>query len=344
MATLTTSQVWFLAACAVFIAIGVTESMEGLVPLVKLAEVRSFLQSLPAAEFRLILCGKLSVTGIALYLLNQCFFKLSMAFFFLRISTRHLHRCIIKITVSVSIISNLILLAISIGQCGDINTVDLSQPHCLSWSIQGPLNYFCASLNALVDWLFASLAIYIVKSLVLDIEIRRHVYGIILLASIGSIVSVIRIPYISGLRLDRSYYSRENDVIAYTSLIESAVGIIAASMSVMRPLLARYSGEAKIVTPSTSSDAFTPRETLQSETSQTIELLVCDTRVKLFQAIPDLPPSIEAEAYHETTLDYVHSKLETIREENNTNWIQSIHPETPDSLFVVSRQQGHSRR
>jgi len=39
MATLTTIQICFLAACAVFIAIGVTEYVEGLDPLAKLAEV-----------------------------------------------------------------------------------------------------------------------------------------------------------------------------------------------------------------------------------------------------------------------------------------------------------------
>ena len=39
-AMLMESQVWFLAACAVFIAIGVTEYAEGLAPLLKLAEVR----------------------------------------------------------------------------------------------------------------------------------------------------------------------------------------------------------------------------------------------------------------------------------------------------------------
>jgi len=44
-ATLTNVQIWFLAACAVFIAIGLTEYTSGLASLVKLAEVCAIFQS-----------------------------------------------------------------------------------------------------------------------------------------------------------------------------------------------------------------------------------------------------------------------------------------------------------
>ncbi|KEQ62366.1 uncharacterized protein M437DRAFT_33752, partial [Aureobasidium melanogenum CBS 110374] len=220
------AHICFLAACGIFIAIGVTEWTQGLEPIVKLAEVNQSLFTLCISH----------ILGITFYLLNQCFFKLSMAFFFLRIPNRPLHRWIIIVSVTISVVFNLILLGISIGQCGNIATINLDNLHCLSWSIQGPLNYFCAALNAAVDWIFAILAIYIVSGLSLDTRSKASVYFIILLASAGSIVSVVRIPYIPGLRLDTNYYSRQNDIIAYTSLIESAIGIIVASMSVMRPL------------------------------------------------------------------------------------------------------------
>ena len=261
----------------------------------------------------------MSVTGIVLYLLDQCFFKLSLAFFFLRIASRPLHRWIIRITVSISLLCNLVLLGITVGQCGDIATIDLNQPHCLSWRILGPLNYLCASLNALVDWLFATLAIHVVRGLMLEGRIRSSVCGIILLATAGSIVSIVRIPFISGLRLDESYYSQRNNVIAYVSLIESAVGTIVASLSVMRPLLARYGGGAKIAVPLTSRAASFPGPTLKSHFSQTIDLSVCGTDIKLFQALPDLMPSLEAEACYKNVTDYVASKLETVKEENITN-------------------------
>ncbi|KAG9657704.1 hypothetical protein KCU98_g2736, partial [Aureobasidium melanogenum] len=280
------AHICFLAACGIFIAIGVTEYNQGLESIVKLAE--------------------LSILGITLYLLNQCFFKLSMAFFFLRIPNRPLHRWIIIVSVTFSVLFNLILLGISIGQCGNIATINLDNLHCLSWSIQGPLNYFCAALNAAVDWIFAILAIYIVSGLSLDARSKASVCFIILLASAGSIVSVVRIPYIPGLRLDTDYYSPKNDVIAYTSLIESAIGIIVASMSVMRPLAARIAQKAKIALSSGSRS----RSSARKNTPQKIELPKLESggkgEVKLYQAIPDPTPTyLGMDSATEIEMDYL---------------------------------------
>lgn len=229
-----------------------------------------------------------------------------MAFFFLRIPNRPLHRWIIIVSVTFSVLFNLILLGISIGQCGNIATINLDNLHCLSWSIQGPLNYFCAALNAAVDWIFAILAIYIVSGLSLDARSKASVYFIILLASAGSIVSVVRIPYIPGLRLDTDYYSPKNDVIAYTSLIESAIGIIVASMSVMRPLAARIAQKAKIALSSGSRS----RSSARKNTPQKIELPKLESggkgEVKLYQAIPDPTPTyLGMDSATEIEMDYL---------------------------------------
>ena len=161
--------------------------------------------------------------GIVLYLLNQVFFKLSLAFFFLRILQKRWHRLVIIFSVAFFVISNLALLFVSIFQCGNPARIDIENLSCLSWhTIQGPLNYFCAGLNCAVDWIFALTTIFVVSGLRLDRSSKLSVYVIVLLATAGSIVSVARIPYIPGLRLDQSYYSHKNDVIAYTWLIESA--------------------------------------------------------------------------------------------------------------------------
>jgi hypothetical protein len=296
-------QICFLAACGVFIAIGVTENNEGLEPIVKLAEVWQTTFPLYSSHSTNSSFPKqLSILGITLYLLNQCFFKLSMAFFFLRIPNRALHRWIIIISVSISILFNIILMGISIGQCGNIATIDLNHPHCLSWNILGPLNYFCAALNAATDWIFAGMAIYIVSGLIMDIRSKISVYAIIVLASLGSVVSVVRIPYIPGLRLDQDYYSETNDVIAYTSLIESAIGIIVASMSVMRPLAVRLAQKAKVAL---SSDSKT-RSSQKKQSQLKITLPKEEDGVKLYQALPDPTPTfLEMSSETGIELDYL---------------------------------------
>jgi hypothetical protein len=303
-------QICFLAACGVFIAIGVTEYNQGLEPIVTLAEVchASSRSLVSTAVLTIIITKQLSILGIALYLLNQCFFKLSMAFFFLRIPNRALHRWIIIVSVSISIIFNLILLGVSIGQCGNISTIDLNHPQCLSWKIQGPLNYFCAALNAAVDWIFAFLAIYVVHGLIMDTRSKLSVYAIIVLASLGSVVSVVRIPYIPGLRLDTDYYNQQNDVIAYTSLIESAIGIIVASMSVMRPLVTRLFLKAKIAL---SSDR-TSRTSQRKQTPLKIDLPTksgTGVEIKLYQALPDPTPThLEVSGESGIEMDYLSVK------------------------------------
>jgi hypothetical protein len=294
----------------VFIAIGLTEYHEGLEPIVKLAEVCqvSSRVSLPSTALITTYSEQLSIMGIALYLLNQCFFKLSMAFFFLRIPNRALHRWIIIVSVSISIIFNLVLLGVSIGQCGNIATIDLNHPQCLSWDIQGPLNYFCAALNAAVDWIFAILAIYIVHGLIMDTRSKISVYAIIVLASLGSVVSVVRIPYIPGLRLDTNYYNQQNDVIAYTSLIESAIGIIVASMSVMRPLATRLFHKAKIALSSDSKS----RTSQRKQTPLKIDLpskTGTGAEIKLYQALPDPTPTfLEMSSETGIEMDYLSIK------------------------------------
>lgn len=124
----------------------------------------------------------------------------------------------------------------------------------------------------------------------MDSRSKISVYFIILLASAGSIVSVVRIPYIDGLRLDHDYYSKKNDVIAYTSLIESSIGIIVASMSVMRPLAARLAQKAKIALSSESRSRSSAvkqipqRKDLPKSAGDGVE-------INLYQALPDPTPT-----------------------------------------------------
>jgi hypothetical protein len=164
-------------------------------------------------------------------------------------------------------------------------------------------------LNAAVDWIFAGMAIYIVYGLVMDARSKASVYAIIVLASLGSIVSVVRIPYIDGLRLDTDYYGKENDVIAYTSLIESAIGIIVASMSVMRPLASRLAHRAKEALSSDSKSRSKSRSLQKKQTSLKIELPKQGDEVKLYQALPDPTPTfLEMGSESGIELDYISVK------------------------------------
>jgi hypothetical protein len=142
----------------------------------------------------------------------------------------------------------------------------------------------------------------------MDTRSKLSVYAIIVLASLGSVVSVVRIPYIPGLRLDTDYYNQQNDVIAYTSLIESAIGIIVASMSVMRPLVTRLFLKAKIAL---SSDR-TSRTSQRKQTPLKIDLPIksgTGAEIKLYQALPDPTPThLEVSGESGIEMDYLSVK------------------------------------
>ena len=115
---------------------------------------------------------------------------------------------------------------------------------------------------------------------------KLSVYGIIVLASAGSIVSIVRIPFIPGLRLDTSYYSSSNDVIAYTSLIEAAIGITAASMAVLKPLGRKLLQRARVKLSSgpRSSPVATPERVPMENVGRKEQSR--EEVVELFQALP----------------------------------------------------------
>ena len=192
-----------------------------------------------------------------LYLLDQICFKLSLAFFFLRIVTRQWQRSMIVVTVALYTAFNFGLLFVVIFQCGNPAAINVKTTVCLDWdTILGPILYFSASLNAVVDWIFALTPVVVIRSLQMSRRDKLSVFAMIALAISGSIVSIVRIPYIPGLRLDSDYYSATNDVIAYTSVIESGIGIIVASLAVLRPLVRQWVEQYRLTTSGKNSNSY----------------------------------------------------------------------------------------
>lgn len=171
-----------------------------------------------------------------MYLIEQILFKLSMAFFFLRIALERWQRLIILGSVGLYSVYLIVIIVVAPFQCGYNQ-----QSTCLSWDTVGPIIYVSAALNVVVDLILALVPSSIIRNLQMPSRERHSVYLLIALGTCAAVISVARIPYVPGLRTDREYYSPESDRIAYTSIAESGVGIIVASLATLRPLFRKFS-------------------------------------------------------------------------------------------------------
>lgn len=161
-----------------------------------------------------------------------------MAIFFLRIVIKRWQRWLIIVSVAVFNLYSIGVLFLFIFQCGDPGDINISQPNCIDFkTTTGPIIYILASLNVVIDWIFALIPISVVRKLQMKRQDKTAVIFIILLACSGSAASIARIPFVDGLNLNASYYSQQSNRIAYSSAAEGGIGIVVASMATYRPLM-----------------------------------------------------------------------------------------------------------
>lgn len=147
----------------------------------------------------------------------------------------------ILVTVTIFIIYTIALFFVTVFECGDPTSPDLATATCLDWdTILGPINYVGAILNAVFDWIFALAPILVIRTLRMSKNSKTSVVALILLAVSGSIVSILRIPYVDGLNPSASYYSKSSDRIAYISIAEGSLGIVAVSLATLKPMLRQW--------------------------------------------------------------------------------------------------------
>lgn len=91
-------------------------------------------------------------------------------------------------------------------------------------------------MNASADWAFGILPLFIVWDLQLNRRTKALVVGILAFAAIGSTATIVRMKYIHNLINGPDFLWATTDV-AMWSTIEPGIGITAASMATLRPLL-----------------------------------------------------------------------------------------------------------
>ncbi|KAI4726699.1 hypothetical protein E4T49_05535 [Aureobasidium sp. EXF-10728] len=191
----------------------------------------------------------------ALYIAGTVCLKISLAFFFLRFLIVRWARYIVWISVLVYSTLATAMLLLVVFECGLPGNYVIKQAtgKCVTFRLQSSLGYAHGAINALTDWVFPILAIhFLVRCTKMSLAAKLSCCAILLLAVVGSIASIVRTVYIPEIGPDGNIYSRSMKPLIWT-LVEGALGIIAASLATLRPLFQRCAGRTKIALHSKTS-------------------------------------------------------------------------------------------
>lgn len=162
-----------------------------------------------------------------------------MGLFFLALARLKWQRLLILIPTVIFVGYNTILAFIMLFRCGTPKPFEIiSKSDC---AIDGPLFYRLlavnSAFNAVIDWIFAITPIFmILRARSLEARARRAIWFLVLLAMAGSVVSIVRIPYIKDYQFGPTLW-RHTLRVAIISATENAIGTIAISMATMKPLI-----------------------------------------------------------------------------------------------------------
>ncbi|KAI5206160.1 hypothetical protein E4T39_02754 [Aureobasidium subglaciale] len=180
--------------------------------------------------------AKLSISGITVWNATEMFIKFSAALFFYRIvqETWQKRTIVISITVYIAVMTTVIFL--TIFQCGVPSNIFIHE-NCLDWdSVMGPISYFSGALTAATDWIFVLTTVSLVLKTRMPPRAKISVCLLLSLAASGSIVSIVRIPFIRGGRYQLNTAAKLPRVVILAA-IEAGIGIIALSLATLRPLV-----------------------------------------------------------------------------------------------------------
>jgi len=123
-------------------------------------------------------------------------------------------------------------------RCGNVNPVDiLTKVDCAIRPSQlQPVDWVMIIATAAFDWVFAIIPIILVaRSIGMSARSRLAACCLIVLAIIGSTISLIRLPYIKDLSYGPDFFQHET-TIAVLCLEEVVIGTLAIALATTKPL------------------------------------------------------------------------------------------------------------
>ncbi|KAF1986278.1 hypothetical protein K402DRAFT_421485 [Aulographum hederae CBS 113979] len=188
------------------------------------------------------------------YIQAALFVKVSLGIFLHRVAVRRVHLWLLRFTVASTALFGTCYFFLALFQCSPISffwTRFRAEPpsggQCLDNAIIIGATYAASGLNAIADWTFGLLPIFIVYTLAMSRRQKIMVTCILALGAVGSTATVIRLQYVRDLgNISDFLYSTVD--IAIWSTVEPGIGITAACIATLRPLLKQWSRTAVTLT------------------------------------------------------------------------------------------------
>ncbi|KAF4455281.1 hypothetical protein F53441_2356 [Fusarium austroafricanum] len=181
------------------------------------------------------------------YVLAGMAIKASIAIFLLRICVTKTHKAIIWTITVITELYSLFFFLLFILQCRPTSlfwlryTPNPPPGSCLDASVVAKAFYAYSALSCLSDWTYSILPMFLVWKLQMSRRTKISVVGILAAGAIASSATIIRFPYLFSLTdIDDFLYSTSD--VAIWSTVETGLGITAAAVATLRPLLRNFLG------------------------------------------------------------------------------------------------------
>ncbi|PVI04848.1 hypothetical protein DM02DRAFT_585438 [Periconia macrospinosa] len=190
------------------------------------------------------------------YIICGIFLKISIGIFLLRIAVERAHRIILWTCLITIQVYSVFFLFLFTFQCTPIShfweQFRGGQGKCIDSNIIVGTFYGYSALVCVTDWTFSIVPIFIVRKLQMSKQKKISVGIVLAFCAIGSTATVVRIPYIKGLKDIPNFLYATTDV-AIWSISEVGIGLGASAAATLRPLLRKILGETSIVGGSTGA-------------------------------------------------------------------------------------------
>ncbi|KAF2020014.1 hypothetical protein BU24DRAFT_131223 [Aaosphaeria arxii CBS 175.79] len=196
------------------------------------------------------------------YCITMICAKMSIGVFLLRITVNSVHRWIVYIVMGLTVLTGLVFFFVTLFQCSPISyfwNKKLENGTCVNVDIIIALTFLYSGINAIVDFTFGILPMWLVWNLNMRKSEKLALIPILGMACIASSAVVVRMAYVMDFRGNDFLYDTVD--IAIWSDVEQGLAIAAGSLATLRPLWREISTRLGFSLPSTRPFKDSGRET-----------------------------------------------------------------------------------
>ncbi|KAL3423127.1 hypothetical protein PVAG01_04874 [Phlyctema vagabunda] len=180
--------------------------------------------------------------GQIVYIITTIVLKTCISVFLLRIAVSRMSRNIIYGTTGLYLLLGAFFGINIIVQCTPVSfqwDKSIAGGSCRSTSTFATAAYVNGAISATTDLFYALFPIYLIWNLQMDRSVKISVSLILGLGVFSSSVALIRLKYVGSLARTEDYTHDVSGIAIWTT-IEPGVGIIAANLACLRPLLRTF--------------------------------------------------------------------------------------------------------